>query len=78
MGSAVGGIRDQIEDGVSGLLLGNPRDADEFASAMERLLKDEGLRTKLGNNAREKVRGQFLATRHLIQYGELLERLAGG
>ncbi|RLC58599.1 MAG: glycosyl transferase family 1 [Chloroflexi bacterium] len=77
VGSAVGGIRDQIEDGVSGLLLGNPRDADEFATALERLLKDEGLRTKLGNNAREKVRENFLATRHLLQYGELLERLAG-
>jgi len=76
--SAVGGIRDQIEDGVSGLLLGDPRDADEFASALERLLKDEGLRTKLGDNAREKVRENFLATRHLLQYGELLARLAGG
>ena len=75
--SAVGGIPDQIDDGVSGLLLGNPKDGDEFASALERLLKDEGLRTKLGNNAREKVREQFLATRHLLQYSELLERLAG-
>jgi trehalose synthase len=78
VGSAVGGIRDQIEDGVSGLLLSNPKDADEFASALERLLKDEGLRTKLGNNAREKVRENFLVTRHLLQYGELLERLAAG
>ncbi len=77
VGSAVGGIRDQIEDGVSGLLLGNPRDPDEFASALERLLKDEDLRTKLGDNARERVRENFLATRHLRQYGELLERLAG-
>jgi trehalose synthase len=75
--TAVGGIRDQIKDGVSGLLLGNPKDADEFASALERLLKDKGLRTKLGNNARERVREHFLATRHLLQYGDLLERLAG-
>ena len=45
---------------------------------MERLLKDEGLRTKLGDNARERVRENFLATRHLLQYAELLERLAGG
>ena len=75
VGSAVGGIPDQIEDGVSGLLLSDPEDADEFASALERLLKDEGLRTKLGENARERVRERFLATRHLLQYAELLERL---
>ena len=77
VGSAVGGIPDQIEDGVSGLLLADPKDADEFASALERLLKDEGLRRKLGDNARECVREHFLATRHLLQYGELLERLGG-
>jgi trehalose synthase len=77
VGSAVGGIPDQIEDGVSGLLLSDPEDADEFASALESLLKDEELRTKLGDNAREQVRDQFLATRHLLQYAQLLERLAG-
>jgi len=78
VGSAVGGIPDQIEDGVSGLLLSDPRDADEFASALEKLLKDEGLRKKLGENARERVREHFLATRHLLQYAEMLERLASG
>ena len=77
VGSAVGGIPDQIEDGVSGLLLSDPEDADEFASALERLLKDEELRTTLGDNARDRVRERFLATRHLLQYAELLERLAG-
>ncbi len=77
VGSAVGGIPDQIEDGVSGLLLRDPEDADEFASALERLLKNEGLRTKLVENAREREREHFLATRHLLQYAEMLERLAG-
>jgi len=75
VGSAVGGIPDQIEDGVSGLLLSDPKDADEYASALERLLRDEELRAKLGDNARERVRVRFLATRHLLQYAELLERL---
>jgi trehalose synthase len=77
VGSAVGGIPDQIEDGVSGLLLSDPEDAEEYASALERLLKDEDLRTNLGDNARERVRERFLATRHLLQYAELLERLGG-
>ncbi len=77
VGSAVGGIPDQIEDGVSGLLLSDPEDADEFASALERLLGDEELRAKLGDKARERVRERFLATRHLLQYAELLERLGG-
>ncbi|MCI0885299.1 MAG: glycosyltransferase [Chloroflexi bacterium] len=75
VGSAVGGIPDQIEDGVSGLLLSDPEDADEFASALKRLLGDEELRAKLGDKARERVRERFLATRHLLQYAQLLERL---
>ena len=75
VGSAVGGIPDQIEDGVSGLLLSDPKDADEYASALERLLRDKELRAKLGAGARERVRERFLATRHLLQYAELLERL---
>ena len=35
--SAVGGIQDQIRDGVEGLLLRDPRNADEMAEALRRL-----------------------------------------
>jgi len=41
--SAVGGIQDQIEDGVNGLLVKNPTDLKEFGAAVSRLLSDSRL-----------------------------------
>ena len=73
--SAVGGIRDQIEDGVHGLLLDDPLDLESFATALERILGDEAFAAKLGENARERVEDQYLGDRHLIQYAELFAAL---
>jgi trehalose synthase len=73
--SAVGGIQDQIEDGVHGLLLQDPRDSTAFATALKRLFDDPGLRKTLGENARERVREQFLPLRQIMQYADLIERL---
>ncbi len=74
--SAVGGIRDQISDGVSGLLLDDPTDLKAFAAALRRLLEDRIYAEGLGQNARQRVREQYLGVRHLSQYAELLKRLA--
>ena len=71
--SAVGGIVDQIEDGVNGRLLQDPRDLDEFARVSETLLRDAELSRRIGNAARERVREQFLGIRHLLDYAELIE-----
>jgi len=73
--SAVGGIQDQIEDGVSGILLRDPRDANEFAAALTSLLEDPELANRLGAAARERVRREFLGVRHLTQYADLLRLL---
>ena len=73
--SAVGGISDQIVDGVHGLLLQDPLDLDAFGSALERVLHDDALANKLGEAARERVEEQFLGDRHLIQYVELFGSL---
>src|SRR5262245_28484253 len=64
----VGGIRHQIEDGVSGFLVSS---IDEAATRLVQLLKDEGLRKRLGDRARETVRERFLLTRYLEQYLDL-------
>jgi trehalose synthase len=72
--SAVGGIQDQIEDGVHGLLLKDPTDSDAFAAAVRRLLEDGDYAKQLGENARERVRDSFLGMRHLVQYTRLLEK----
>ena len=73
--SAVGGIQDQISDGVSGLLLDDPTDIEAFAAALRRLLEDRAYAEELGQNARQRVREQYLGIRHLSQYAELLKRV---
>jgi trehalose synthase len=75
LASAVGGIPDQIEDGVHGLLLRDPRDLDGFAGALRRLLEDEDAARELGRAARERVRSHFLGIRHLLEYGRLILEL---
>jgi trehalose synthase len=75
IGSAVGGIQEQIEDGVSGLLLKDPEDLDEFGGLMQRLLEDRDYAKKLGDAARERVRTQYLGLRQLLQHADLIERL---
>ena len=75
--SNVGGIQDQVVDGVSGLLVADPTDLDAFASACASVLRDEGLAHRLGTEARARVRDQFLGDRHLIQYVYLFADLIG-
>jgi trehalose synthase len=73
--SAVGGIQDQVEDGVSGLLVKDPTDLDEFASHLKRVLQERGLGERLGKKARERVAKRFLMFRALGQYANLIEEL---
>ncbi len=74
--SAVGGIVDQIDDGVHGLLVGDPADLRGFGSAVEALLADPAEATRVARNARERAVTEFLGDRHLRQYGRLFEELA--
>ena len=75
--SAVGGIRDQVEHGVSGLLLDDPHDGAELAAALSSLLTDADRCEEMGRAAHERVRDHYLADRHLIQYVELFAQLRG-
>ena len=75
--SAVGGIRDQVEDGVSGVLLADPRDGAALVAALSALLADADRRREMGRAAHLRVRDHYLADRHLIQYAELFAQLAG-
>jgi trehalose synthase len=69
--SDVGGIRDQIEDGVSGVLLHDPRDLATFADQVAGLLHDTETAHRLGRAAHQRVQDRFLGDRHLIQYAEM-------
>lgn len=75
--SAVGGIQDQIADGVDGVLLADPTDLHAFASALTGLLGDPERAARIGAAGRERVRTQFLGDRHLTQYVELFAGLLG-
>ncbi len=73
--SAVGAIQDQIIDGVHGLLLTDPTDLDAFGAAVQRLLEDPAYGARLGAQARERVRQEFLGLHHLLRLAALIERL---
>ncbi len=73
--SAVGGIRDQIEHGVSGLLLRNPRDLDAFAGAVTQILGNGGFAGRLGRNARKRVSQNYLGLSIVAQLDDLVERV---
>jgi trehalose synthase len=71
----IGGIQDQIEDGISGVLIDNARDLEAYGSAVGRLLDDPTLVEAMGSRARERVLERFLGPRHLIQYLEVCNEL---
>jgi trehalose synthase len=75
--SAIGGIQDQIEHGVSGLLLEDPRDGTAMVAALSSLLADPARCEAMGRAAHLRVRDLYLADRHLIQYVELFGQLLG-
>jgi trehalose synthase len=68
IGGNVGGIRYQIRDGANGFLVSS---IEEAAERIVQLVKDERLRRRMGEKARETVRKRFLLTRYLEQYLDL-------
>jgi trehalose synthase len=70
----IGGIQDQIEDWVSGVLI-DPADLRAFGDAVVDLFEHPGEAVAMGERAREQVRASFLGPRQLGQYVELFERL---
>jgi trehalose synthase len=64
VGGDCGGIRRQIEDGVSGFLVSS---VEEAAERIVQLLRDAELRQRLGSEARATVTGRFLMNRVVEQ-----------
>jgi trehalose synthase len=73
--SRVGGIQDQIEDGVSGVLIDDPTDLEAVAQAIDAFIADPGRAGEVGKAARQRVIDEFLGTRSLLQYMHLMEKL---
>ncbi len=72
--SNVGGIPLQIVDGESGFLI-EATDLDGFADRIITLLKDAELSNRMGAEAREFIRRNFLVTRMLSDYLDILNDL---
>lgn len=73
--SGVGGILDQIVHGISGLLIGDPRDLPAFGDAVSSLLGDAPRAERIGAEAHMRARELFLGPDHLLQYLALFQRL---
>ena len=69
IGGNVGGIKHQIENGVSGFLVDNVENA---AARIVEVVKDPALRERLGRKARESVRNRFLMTRLMEDWLDLI------
>ncbi|MGH2967133.1 MAG: glycosyltransferase, partial [Solirubrobacterales bacterium] len=73
--SRVGGHRDQIEDGVNGVLVDDPRDLTAFGRATADLLLDPDRAAMLGEAGHQRVREHFLPDRYLAQWMVLFATL---
>jgi trehalose synthase len=71
VGANVGGIPLQIDDGENGFLI-DPRDIEQTANRVTRLLEDDQLRRRLGERGRETVREAFLTPRLVGDFLTLL------
>ena len=74
IGSAVGGIIDQIAEG-TGILLPDPADLQAFGLAASRLLGDQAEAHRLGLAAHAYVRENYVGDIHLMRYARLLSTL---
>jgi trehalose synthase len=69
IGGDVGGIRHQIKDEWNGFLVSTP---DQAAARIVQLIEDPGLREQVGSRAKESVRQNFLMSRLLEDWLDLL------
>jgi colanic acid/amylovoran biosynthesis glycosyltransferase len=71
-----GGIPEAVEDGVSGLLVGE-REPHNLAAAITRLLDEPGLAERLGNAGAESVRREFSSASAIAALEAIYDRALG-
>jgi trehalose synthase len=70
--SRVGGIEDQIEDGISGVLVDDPKDFAAFGDTIVHLFHNRAEARRLGGGARRRAARNYLAPRHLNEQARLI------
>ena len=73
-----GGAAEAVTDGVTGLVVARPTDADELARALDRLLSDPALRRRQGEAARSRMVGDFAYDVLAERLRRALDSMAGG
>jgi len=70
LASDIEGNRSVVDDGIEGLLFSSE---SEFARQAERLIREPGLRHRLGQNGREKIEREFSPEREIHDYLRLYQ-----
>jgi len=70
--SAAGGIKDQVIDGETGILIEDRADLEGFADALRLLIEDRAMADRMGVAARERVAKHFLAASRVADYVSLI------
>jgi glycosyltransferase involved in cell wall biosynthesis len=75
IGTRISGIPEMIEEGVSGLLV-QPRNPEQMAAAIERLVVEADTRRRIGQNAAAHVKAKGMTRREMSrQYAALYEAI---
>ncbi|MEW6095832.1 MAG: glycosyltransferase [bacterium] len=72
--SNVGGLPLQVIDGKTGFLV-EPNDIEGFANRVVKLLKEPELARELGENGRAHVKKNFLVTKSILDYLDIITRI---
>jgi trehalose synthase len=73
--SRVGGLQDQVEHGVTGMLVDDPLDLVAFGEAVRSLLDDPGRASSIGEAAQRHARDRWPGPRPLMRWAALLGRI---
>lgn len=76
VGTDIAGVREQVVDGMNGWVV-PPGDASALAHALERLLADGTLRSRMGQAGREQVQQKFSTEAHVAAMVQVYQELAG-
>lgn len=68
IGTRACGLRQQVRNGIDGILIQDPEDPDEIAKRVDDLLEDVHKRERMARNAQQRVHEEFLIFKQLCQW----------
>jgi trehalose synthase len=68
IGTRACGLRQQVRNGIDGVLIHDPEDPAEIAKRLDDLLKDVHKRERMARNAQQRVHEEFLIFKQLCQW----------